>query len=442
MVETIGAPHDPSSIAVIGAGWAGLAAAVELVDAGHKVTLFEMAGHAGGRARQVPGHEALGGLDNGQHILIGAYVQTLALMRRLGVDPDSVLWRSPLRLVYADGSGLKLESGPAIPAFVRGVIGQRQWPWRDRLALLSAAVGWRLRGFRCSASLSVAELTAGLPSRLRRTVIDPLCVAALNTPSEQASAAVFLRILRDALFAGPGAADLLLPRQRLSALLPAPVLARLAEAGTDVRLGQRVRELTQPDAGDWLVDGQAFSAVIVAATSTEAARLVGAINPQWAAIATALRFEPIITLSVRSKGTRLPLPMLALHADQTNRPVQFVFDQGQLDGADGLLTLVISGAAPWLERSMESTVAMALDQLRDQLGSHLRSAPELLQVLTDKRATFRCTPDLQRPPMRIADGLLAAGDYIEGPYPATLEGAVRSGLTAARALPSKVMPRR
>jgi hypothetical protein len=126
--------------------------------------------------------------------------------------------------------------------------------------------------------------------------------------------------------------------------------------------------------------------------------------------------------------------MLALRSDEHTRPAQFVFDQGQLDGAGGQLTLVISGAAPWVARGREATVAAALAQLHDQLGPQLRSPPTLVRLLTDKRATFRCSPGLVRPPMRVAPGLLAAGDHVAGPYPATLEGAVRSGLAAARAL--------
>ncbi len=424
----------PRKLAVIGAGWAGLAAAVEASDLGHRVTLFEMAAQPGGRARQVPGHEPLGGLDNGQHILIGAYRETLALMKRCGVDPAKVLLRMPLCLAYADGSGLKLPAGPAIPAFIRAVLGQRRWPLRERLALLRAALGWRLRGFECPAELSVAELTRALPANLRSSVIDPLCVAALNTPSEQASAAVFLRVLRDALFAGPGAADLLLPLQRLSALLPAPAITHLRSKAADVRLGTRVRALAPGDDGGWAIDGEAFDRVILATTATEAARLAKNINPRWSDEAASLRFEPIITLSISSSGTRLPLPMLALLADEHSRPVQFVFDQGRLGGAAGLLTLVISGAGPWLSRGIDATVAAAIEQLREQLGGLLAGAPRLLQVLTDKRATFACTPQLQRPAMNIAAGLLAAGDYVQGPYPATLEGAVRSGLGAARAI--------
>ncbi|WP_418320605.1 hydroxysqualene dehydroxylase HpnE [Piscinibacter sakaiensis] len=421
-------------MAVVGAGWAGLAAALEACERGHRVSLFEMAAEPGGRARQVAGHEDLGGLDNGQHILIGAYNDTLALMQRVGVDPAQVLLRMPLRLVYPDGGGLLLPAGPPALAFLRGVLGQSRWSLADRLALLRAAARWRIRGFRCKPELSVAELTSALPPTIRSQLIDPLCVAAMNTPSSAASAEVFLRVLRDALFAGPGASDLLLPRQRLSRLLPAPAIKQLAAAGARVRTGTRVRSLQHDAAGGWRVDSEPFDAVILATTATEAARLTAAIAPAWSASAAALQHEPIVTLSVRSVGTVLAHPMLALDSDDSDRPVQFVFDQGQLGASPGLLTLVVSGAAPWLERGHDPMVAAALRQLAEQLGSALVSPPELLQVLTDKRATFRCTPGLQRPSMRIANGLYAAADFVDGPYPATLEGAVRNGLAAARAI--------
>lgn len=428
-----------SQVAVVGAGWAGLAAAVEATARGHRVTLFEMAGQPGGRARQVPGDASHGAardhFDNGQHILIGAYTETLALMRRVGADPDRLLLRRPLCLAHADGSGLLLPSGPAVPAFVRAVLGQGRWRLSDRLALLRAAAGWRLRGFRCAPDLTVATLTRSLSPTLRDELIDPLCVAALNTPSDEASASVFLRILRDALFAGPGAADLLLPRARLSALLPTPAWAWLQAHGAHLHAQHRVERLVRPADGrtGWQLDGQAFDRVILATTATEASRLVGDIAPDWAATTAALRHEPITTLSLHSPGTRLSLPMLALRADSHERPGQFVFDQGQLGGPPGLLTLVISGAAPWVARGSEATQAAALRQLHDQLGTRLAAPPTVLRLLTDKRATFRCTPGLHRPPMAIAAGLWAAGDYVDGPYPATLEGAVRSGLAAARA---------
>jgi hypothetical protein len=106
-----------------------------------------------------------------------------------------------------------------------------------------------------------------------------------------------------------------------------------------------------------------------------------------------------------------------------------VFDRGQLGGPDGLLAFVISGAQPWVDQGAEATVRATIEQARAALGRSLTH----VQTLTEKRATFRCTPGLQRPSMAIAAGLYAAGDHVAGPYPATLEGAVRSGLAAIRA---------
>jgi predicted NAD/FAD-binding protein len=169
-----------TSLAVVGAGWAGLAAAVHARAAGHAVTLFETARVAGGRARTVP-HLGLE-LDNGQHILIGAYRETLALMRRVGADPDRLLDRRPLALVDPHGHGLRLGRGAAVPAFVRGVLALRAWPLADRLALLRAALRWRLAGFRAAPHETVADLVRRLPLRVRESLIEPLCVAALNTP--------------------------------------------------------------------------------------------------------------------------------------------------------------------------------------------------------------------------------------------------------------------
>jgi predicted NAD/FAD-binding protein len=212
-------------IAVIGGGWAGIAAAVAATEAGHQITLFEMAPQLGGRARRVDHSDDLP-LDNGQHILIGAYRDTLSLMRRVGADPDMLLRRLPLALIGPDGSGLRLPAGGPTLAFTRAVLGRHGWSLGERIGLLAAAGGWRLKGFEASAQASVEDLTRGLSARVRQTLIEPLCVAALNTPAHLASAGVFLRVLRDALFSGPGSADMLLPRVPLSALLPEPALAR------------------------------------------------------------------------------------------------------------------------------------------------------------------------------------------------------------------------
>ena len=434
-----GLAHRPAPrIAVIGAGWAGLAAAVQAVQQGAHVTLIELAAAPGGRARQL--HTPAGDFDNGQHILIGAYTHTLALMRQVGADPDALLLRRPLVLATPDGRGLALGAGPAVPAFARAVLQARGWRWADRLALLRAASGWWWRGFVCPPGWTVAQLAARLPAAVRHGLIEPLCVAALNTPADQASATVFLRVLKDALFSGPGAADLLLPRAPLSALLPAPAWRWLAAAGADCRAGQRVMSLAAvlPDAAGhpgWQVDGEPFDAVVLASSAKEAARLVAPIHPGWARTTAALHHEPIVTAYLADAGLRLAQPMLALPTG-AQAPAQFVFDLGVLGGEPGCFAFVVSGATPWLADGLAGCAALVLQQARQVFAGAFQGADSavLRHIGAERRATFACTPGLHRPPMAIAPGLVAAGDYLAGPYPATLEGAVRSGNAAARAL--------
>ena len=418
-------------IAVIGAGWAGCAAAVEATRLGHQITVFEAARIPGGRARRVdsqwPDGTALP-LDNGQHILIGAYSETLRLMADVGIDPQDALLRMPLTLQFPDGTGLAFPLLPAPLDALVGIVRARGWSWRDKLSLLRAAVGWQVSGFRCAPELSVAQLCRGLTPTVRVTLIEPLCVSALNTPTERASAPVFLRVLHDALFSQSGGSNLLLPRTDLSALLPDAALAWVAQRGAEVCLGRRIQALAATASG-WRVDDALFDRVILACPPAEAARLVQAGDlpcEPWLAQTRALQFEAITTVYAFSPGARLAQPMLALRAGVPDgqAPAQFVFDRGQLGGPAGLLAFVVSAS------SGDSTAlsSQVLAQGKQQLGLAMLGA---VQTIVEKRATFACLPGLQRPVAQLLPGLLACGDYLDGPYPATLEGAVRSGLQAA-----------
>ncbi|WP_039852495.1 hydroxysqualene dehydroxylase HpnE [Hylemonella gracilis] len=424
-------------ITIVGAGWAGLAAAVAATQAGHHVTLHEAARVAGGRARGVdmalPNGQTLT-LDNGQHILIGAYTETLRLLRTVGVNvasgpqagAESPLLRLPLALIGPDGQGLRL---PRLPGFLpaswavlAGVLRHPDWPWRERLGLLRAALRWQAQGFQCDDRLSVADLCAqargAIGPRVLTELIEPLCVSALNTPAPEASAQVFLRVLRDALFAQPQGADLLLPRVDLGSLLPEPALRWLQAHGVTVRLGERVHDLAA-------LQGQ--DSIVLACPAPEAARLSHAINPRWAAQAQALGHTTIATVYAWSAHARLHAPMLALPSSAPC-PAQFVFDRGRLDPSgksQGLLAFVVSASTG--ER--EEIEASVLRQARTQLGLELQA----VRTIVEKRATFACTPGLARPSARIGPRLHACGDYVAGPYPATLEGAVRSGIAAAEA---------
>ena len=415
-------------VAVVGGGWAGLAAAVHATQHGHHVTLYEMASQLGGRARRV---EVNGlSLDNGQHILIGAYKHTLALMRQVGVDVEQALWRSPLCIAYPDGAGLQLRDGSPVLAFAAAVLRYPGWRWQEKSALLATATRWALGQFRCDPAKTVEQLIRGLPLAVREELLEPLCVAALNTNSTQASASVFLRVLKDALFSGAGSADLLLPRFDLSALLPEHAAQWLTHAGTSVRLSHRVQRLERHESS-WHVDGELADAVVVASTAIEAARLVAPHQPLWAQQATSLRYEPIITVYAQSPGVRLTQPMMALRT-RGDAPAQFVFDLGTLRGLDGILAFVVSSAGDWVDGGLEPVTSAVIAQGQSALARHLTQTLRPIHTAAEKRATFLCTPNLQRAPQQILPGLIAAGDYVAGPYPATLEGAVRSGDAAAR----------
>ena len=438
----------PQKVAVIGAGWAGMAAAIAHRQAGRQVTVFGAARTVGGRARAVPGvlpDGTAATLDNGQHILIGAYTESLRLMRLVGMDPATALLRLPLTLQFPDSQGLQLPDLPPPLDALLGIARAKGWGWQDKIALLRTATAWQLRGFRCAPHTSVADLCAPLTPRLMAEFIDPLCVSALNTPAREASGQVFLRVLQDSLFSGRGGSNLLLPRTDLGALFPEAAVRWLVQQGGQVITGQRIQRLVPLASGRWQLVGavgavgtaqgaeaaESFDHITLACPSWEAARLVEglastaglAAAARWGATASALRFEAITTVYAHASGARLPLPMLALR-NTAEHPAQFVFDRGQLDGQQGLLAFVVS-ASDGDRALIEQQV---LQQAAAQLG--LRGLRPV-QTVVEKRATFACTPGLQRPAMQVLPGLTACGDYVEGPYPATLEGAVLSGTAVA-----------
>jgi len=437
----------PLRIAIIGAGWAGLAAAIETVQRGHQVTVFEAAHHLGGRARTVAATLADGRsvlLDNGQHILIGAYTECLRLLRTVGVEPERALQRLPLALRFADGGGLQLPHWlPAPLDAAWGIARARGWRWRERAALLRTAAGWHRGGFACDARASVQDLCAGLPPRVMAEFIEPLCVAALNTPVHQASGAVFLRVLRDGLLGPRGSSNLLLPRVDLGALFPQAAARWLAARGAAVHTGQRVPALHW-QAPHWHLAGQAFNHVVCATAAPNAAQIMAQTAQEapdsiahqllcWSARAAALQHRPITTVYAQATppATSRPLlaaPMLALRSS-ADAPAQFVFERDAIaptGNPTGLLAFVVSDSHG--ERA--ALQAAVVTQAARQLGL----AVQPLQTITEKRATFACTAGLQRPATAIAPGLSACGDAIDGPYPATLEGAVRSATEAIATL--------
>lgn len=425
-------------VAVIGAGWAGLAAAVELAAAGVATTVFEAARAAGGRARSVK----LGGLelDNGQHILLGAYRHTLALLSRINPSWRAALFRLPLALRLEPGFLLRAARLPAPWHMLFGLLNARGLCWSDRLAAARFLAAMRRRGFRLTTDVPVTTLLArhGQTEAAGRLLWKPLCLAALNTPPEEASARIFLHVLRDAFTRARQDSELLLPRAGLSGLFVEPAMGFLRRHGAVVRLSSPVRALRPTNQG-WEVftDHEVASCthVICALPPWRAAALLAALPKLQDTVARlgSLVYQPIRTLYLSyGPAVHLPLPMVGL----VHGPAQWVFDRGALGGPAGLLAVVISARGPHEAMDRHALEEAVFRQLHESLG--LPPRPGWAGMIAERRATFSCRPGLARAGMTTPlPGLLLAGDHVAAPvpeddYPATIEGAVRSGVQCAR----------
>jgi squalene-associated FAD-dependent desaturase len=418
----------------VGAGYAGIAAAVELVRRDVAVTVYDANRTAGGRARRVEYRDTV--LDNGQHILLGAYRETLDLLRAVGA-PQSALRREPLTLRYP---GTLDFSAPRLPAplhLAAALALARGLTFGERIAAFRFSVAIRRAEHAADEGETVAAMLArhGQPGRLRRLLWEPLCVAALNTPAQRADARVFSRVLHDALLRGRADSDLVLPTVDLSALLPDPAIAWLGERGAEIVLGQRVISLSR-DREQWHVvtpvGGHAFDATICATAAHEACALlegIAGLEPLAAKIAT-IAHEPISTVYLQYES---PVRLPALMTGVDGGHAQWLFDRGAISGARGQVAAVISASRR--EAAIDHDVlATAVHRDIERLAGPLQ-APLWTKVITEKRATFACVPGVFRPSAQTGvPGLALAGDYTQGPYPATLEAAVQSGIRAARTI--------
>lgn len=424
-------------VAVVGAGWAGIAAAVALTTAGRKVLLFEAGPQAGGRARTAPAFDL--DVDNGQHLAIGAYRDTLKLMATVGADPDAFA-RLPLVLEQRDASGprfaLRAPVGAGRLRLGLAFAAMRGLSAGEKIALLR---GWRqLLTPDDDATVARALLEARQPATAIRFLWNPLCIATLNTDPEVASAAVFAAVLRESLAAPTaGANDLLLPARALGAVLPSPALAWLSEHGAKVHLGERVTGIAVADrvtaistqSGAHAVDG-----LVLAVPPAACARLLAPLHAEADLVTRigAIEESPICTVYLRySPATRVDPPLLGCDGTLT----QWIVDR-RVAGQPGVLAAIVSAAGEhmsWSRAQLAEQVVKDINAVLPGLGK-----PEAVQVIREKRATFAATPAVERlrPAVDAAStrGVSLAGDWTATGLPATLEGAVRSGYSAAQHL--------
>lgn len=423
------------NVAIIGAGYAGMAAGVALADAGVPVTVYEAGSAPGGRARRVEMHGVP--LDNGVHVLLGAYRETLALMRKVGVAPEQALLRLPLDWDIHRHFRFTAAPLPAPLHLACGLMQVHGAPWRERWSAARFLAALRRSRYRLEHDLSVDALLRHhrQGDAFIRYLWEPLCLAALNTPLREASAQIFVNVVRDGLDAGRDAGEVMLARADLSALLPEPAARFIRDRGGVVRLREPVREVEQVN-GRFRIDTRGHSSdythAICATSPHHVAALVGRLPgmASLAAMVDAIRYEPIYTVYLQYEArVRLPKPMLGL----AGRTAHWLFDRAPICAQPGVIAAIISAGGPHAKLAHETLAQRVHEDIAHVAGDV--PPPAWWRVIAEKRATFACTVGLQRPAQRTpVPGLLLAGDYTASDYPGTLEAAVRSGLACANAL--------
>jgi hydroxysqualene dehydroxylase len=438
--------HDFNT-AVIGGGYAGMAAAVALADCGIAVTVFESAKQLGGRARGVWHNDTH--LDNGQHLLLGCYRQTLHMIEKVGGNIEQDFMRLPLQLDLHGEFSLIAPRLPAPLHLIVALLSAQGLSFAERLNAARFMLTMRRMKFTLpslSASpnpltpavegndITVAELLAQHDQdyALVQKLWEPLCIAALNTPVRKASAQVLLNVLRDALNQSRDYSDMLLPRINFTALFPQRAADYVEQRGGKVRIAcgaEALRPLEDCIEISTAQGTEQFGQVICAAPPVAASKLLRPIPILADTVAQidSLEHQPIYTVYLQYPAqVTLPHPMIGLH----HRYSQWLFDKGRIAGQHGLFAAVISAEGIHQELPQEELAQKVIAELREAFG--IAELPQWFKVIAEKRATFCCSPNLQRPSQLTSlPRLLLAGDYTKGDYPATLEGAVISGLKCA-----------
>lgn len=410
-------------VAVIGGGYAGMAAAMVLARKDAHVTVFEAGPVLGGRARRINWQGQM--LDNGQHILIGAY-RVLSGLVNIVHDGDPPWLEIPMHWEMQGRMRMTLPAGRGRLPLLVGLMRAQGWSKGDKLAFLRRLVRLRVSA-PPPADMTVATWLRDERPTLIDTFWTPLTLAALNTPPEVASAQVLVQVLRDSLLADAEACQLLLPTVDLSRLFPEPAAEWLQDQGHDVRLRFTARLVPYPDGVG--IEGERFDAAICAVAPHRLTTVLS--DPMFAAVretAARLRYQPIRTVYLQyDRSLETPAPMLGL----MDGPGQWLFDRDRLLGETGRMAVVISAEGPYDNWSGEELARRVQIQLR----GHFPHWPDPVwtKTIEEARATFSCEAGLVRPrPETASPYVWLAGDYVAGDYPATLEGAVRSGVAAAK----------
>jgi squalene-associated FAD-dependent desaturase len=440
-------------VAVVGGGFAGLAAAVRLARCGVRVTLLERRPFLGGRTYSFT-HPATGEvLDNGPHVLMGAYTEALGFLAEIGAS-DKVAVQPRLHVAMAHPRlGMGAVSAPAVPGPLQApaaLLGYSLLPPTDRARLFAGALRLAARGRRRLAGETVAQAlaAAGQSAAACERFWHPLAIATLNEAPEVAAAAPFVAVLRRGFFAGAKAARFVVARVPLSEVYTTDAHALIERAGGRVLMGAPVTGLALGAGGvDGVVlrDGAVVDAdaVVLAVPCAALLRLLPAAlrdAPGFRGLAE-MGTSPIVSTHLwLDRPVAWGSTFLGLLASRA----QWLFDCGPTPAGGRRVASVTSGARFWDETPDEEIAREVMDDARAVLPA-LRDARCLrVHVIRERHATLSLTPaaDARRPTVETSlPNLFLAGDWVQTGLPATIEGAVQSGRRAAE-LAWSVRPRR
>jgi hydroxysqualene dehydroxylase len=433
-------------VIVVGAGCAGLSAAVRLVERGARVLVVEERRRLGGRATAYADPHTGERVDNGQHALFGCYHETFAFLRAIGAEADVRLdERLDLEIVDRAGRRSRLRSA-ALPPPLHLIGGLMKWPalgLADRLAALRLGMTLRRaaarpRGRRDLNGQSVDEWLRrhGQTTRLHEVLWEPLAVAALNQSPATAAAAPFVEVLLRLFGGSPRDAAIGLPVKPLDELYAVPAQRLLESRGHRVEIGSPARLLVEGDRASGVeVRGERVEAAVVVSTVPwfafpAFAEGVAALT-SLAANAARMRSSPIVTVNLWLDRQVTDAPFVGL----PGRTFQWAFDKARLFGESAShLSLVSSGADAVVDLGNDALVELARRELADALPAAKAAQVTRATAVREKRATFSLAPgEPTRPqPVTPLSRLLLAGDWTDTGLPATIEGAVASGHRAAQ----------
>jgi squalene-associated FAD-dependent desaturase len=437
----------PDDVLIIGGGFAGLAAGVALAEAGKKVRLLEQKPHLGGRARSFRDPTTGSLVDNGQHILMGCYHATIRFLSTIGTL-ERVHFQPRLAVPFLDRGGrltrLECPNWPPPWHLLFGVLRSGSFTWTEKMEVLRMGKALRSAkpGTKATAGESVTTWLSrlGQSGSLQRNFWDLLCIATMNEDPRIAGARLFERVLRLALFTSPADSRLGIVRGGLSECYTAAATAYIEARGGRVETACGVRQLLIADGfcrgvelsqGGKLETGPVISAV---PWQQLAGLLPGNLlrtEPFFSA-ELALRPAPIISINLWFDAPLTELEFAGLRGTT----IQWLFNKSRILGSsDHYVSLVLSGAHQQVGRPKQELLALALQELGELLPDVRKAKLLHSLVIKERCATFSPSPeaDLLRPPARTpVRGLLLAGDWTDTGLPATIEGAVQSGYTAAR----------